>query len=89
MTSVTLEAMQQDHLAMSVARALTIANDEAIRQGTDPAVSLVTISEDLSASGRLWRIHYGPRDYISRRGGDLTVLVDEPAGKVDRIIHGQ
>ena len=80
---------QQDHLAMSVARALAIANAAAATQGTKPADSLVTIIEDPASPRHLWRIHYGPRDYIHRRGGDLTVLVDERAGVVQEIIRGQ
>ncbi|HTU88471.1 MAG TPA: hypothetical protein VMF69_00085 [Gemmataceae bacterium] len=89
MPTVSLEKMQQDHLAMSVARALALANEAALSQGIKPADSLVTISEEASAAGRLWRIHYGPRDYINRRGGDLIVLVDERGEAVQRIIRGQ
>ena len=89
MPTVSLEEMQQDHLVMSVARALSLANEAALAQGTEPAASLVTITEETSSGGRLWRIHYGPRDYVNRRGGDLIVLVDERSGVVQRIIRGQ
>jgi hypothetical protein len=89
MATVTLETMQQDNLVMSVARALTLANETAIAQGTEPADSLVTITEEGSSAGRSWRIHYGPRDYIGRRGGDLIVIVDERNASVQRIIRGQ
>ena len=89
MPTVSLEAMQQDHLVMSVARALSLANEAALTQGTKPADSLVTITEEVSSAGRLWRIHYGPRDYLGRRGGDLIVLVDEGSEAVQRIIRGQ
>jgi len=89
MLPVTLEALQQDHLVMSVARALSLANDAARAQGTDPANSLVTITEETSPTGCLWRIHYGPRDYVGRRGGDVIVVVDERSEAVQRIIRGQ
>jgi hypothetical protein len=89
MSAVTLDELQQDHLAMSVARALALANEAALARGTIPADSLVTITEETSAAGRLWRIHYGPRDYIGRRGGDLTVVVDESSEAIQRIIRGQ
>ncbi len=89
MPTVSLEEMQQDHLVMSVARALALANEAALAQGTEPANSLVSISEEKSAAGRVWRIHYGPRDYVNRRGGDLIVLVDEATESVRRIIQGQ
>jgi hypothetical protein len=89
MAPVTLEAMQQDHLVMAVARALALANEAALSQGTDPASSLVAITEEPSSAGRLWRIHYGSRDYVGRRGGDLIVIVDECSRAVQRIIRGQ
>ena len=89
MATPELQDIQQDLLAMSVARALAIANETAVAQGTDPNDSMVTITEEPSPSGRLWRIHYGPRDYVHRRGGDLIVLVDERTGGVERVIRGQ
>ena len=89
MSTVSLEEMQQDRLVMSVARALALANEAAVAEGTDPANSLVTITEELSSEGGRWRVHYGPRDYVGRRGGDLIVVVDERTGGVQRIIRGQ
>jgi hypothetical protein len=85
----TLERIQQDGLAMSVARALAVANGEAATCGTDLAQSLVTITEESPPQARVWRIHYGPREYRNRRGGDLFVLVDEQTGAVRRVIRGQ
>jgi len=79
----------RNQLVASVARALTLANDAVTAEGTDPADSLVTISEEAATTGRIWRIHYGPRDYIGRRGGDLIVLVDEDQDTVQRVIRGQ
>jgi hypothetical protein len=60
--------MQQDHLGMSVARALALANEAALAQNTEQANSLVTIAEETYLAGRVWRIHYGPRDYINGWG---------------------
>ena len=89
MSTVSLEDLQQDGLAMSVARALALANEAALAHGTQPAESLVSIAEESSATGRVWRIHYGPRDFIGRRGGDLIVHVDDRGQTVQRIIRGQ
>lgn len=89
MTAPTLEVIQQDHLAMSVARALTVANETALLNGIEPRGSLVTISEESSSAGPLWRIHYGARDYVGRRGGDLSVIVEGGSGVVRRVIRGQ
>jgi hypothetical protein len=81
--------MQQDRLAMSVARAVTLANEAALANGTDPTNALVTITEETAAAGRVWRVHYGPRDYVHRRGGDLIVLVDESSEAAPRVVRGQ
>ena len=89
MATATLEELQQDKLVMSVAHALALANETALAQGTEPADSLVTITEETSDDGRVWRIHYGPRNFVSRRGGDLIVLVDDRSAAVQRIIRGQ
>ena len=89
MSTVSLEEMQQDRLVMAVACALSLANEAAVAQGTDPTKSLVTITEEPSSAGRIWRIHYGPRDYVGRRGGDLVVFVDEDRDAVQRVLRGQ
>jgi hypothetical protein len=89
MASVSFEELQQDNLAMSVARALALANEAAVTRGTDPSASLISISEESSANGRLWRINYGPRNCVSRRGGDLIVIVDDRAQSVQKVIRGQ
>jgi hypothetical protein len=80
---------RQTQMVASVARALTLASEAAIAHGIDPANSLVTIAEEGSSAGRIWRIHYGARDYISRRGGDLIVLVDEQRDLVRRVMRGK
>ncbi|HEY8503158.1 MAG TPA: hypothetical protein VIL46_01150 [Gemmataceae bacterium] len=69
--------------------ALGVANEAAAAHGADPGESLVAITEETTPAGKVWRVHYGPRDYVSRRGGDLIVLVDGQAGEVQRVIHGQ
>jgi hypothetical protein len=89
MATPALEDIRQDDLAMSVARALTAANEAAAARGTNLKQSLVTISEESPPPQRLWRIHYGPRECLNRRGGDLIVLVEEDTGSVQRIIRGQ
>jgi hypothetical protein len=89
MSTLTLEEIQEDRLVMSVARAVALANEAAVAEGIVPAESLVTIFEEPASEEGGWRVHYGPRDYVGRRGGDLMVLVDERAGEVRRIIRGQ
>ncbi|MBW3540225.1 MAG: hypothetical protein KY476_08140 [Planctomycetes bacterium] len=89
MAMLTLEEMQQDELVMSVARAMALANEAAYAHGADPTTCLVTIAEETGPAGIRWRVNYGPRDYVNRRGGDLIVLVDERAGTVEQVTRGQ
>ncbi len=84
-----IERIQRDELALSVAHALMIANDAATAQGVALERSLVTITEEAGSPRGIWRIHYGPRDIVNRRGGDFTVVVEEKTGKVQRVIRGQ
>ena len=85
----TLEVIQQDSLALSVAQALALANGTAVARGKDLAQCLVTITEESPPPDRHWRIHYGPRNPRNRRGGDLIVVVNESLGTVERVIRGQ
>jgi len=59
----------QDELAVSLARAMAAANKKARELGVDVLESLISITQH-SLNGRsIWRINYGPRDYVNRRGG--------------------
>jgi hypothetical protein len=85
----TLDEIQQDGLALGIARATALANSAAVAHGKDPSQSLVTISEETPPPDRRWRVHYGPRDFRGRRGGDLMVIVNERLGVVERVLRGQ
>jgi hypothetical protein len=89
MATPALEEIQHDDLAVSIARALVAANDAAVARGIDLAASLVTVSEESPPPNRVWQVHYGSREYVHRRGGDLIVLVEEQTGNLRRIIRGQ
>ena len=89
MATATLDKVQRDPLAISVANALAVANEAAQTQGVDLEQSLVTITEESTPTGLIWRISYGPRDFVNRRGGDLIVLVDDGAQAIRRIMRGQ
>jgi hypothetical protein len=87
--SATLDEIRQDQLALAVAQALAVANGTVVAQGKDVSQLLVTVTEETPPPDRVWRIHYGPREYRNRRGGDLIVLVNERLGTVERVIRGQ
>ena len=85
----TLDEIQQDGLALGIARATALANAAAVAQGRDLSQCLVTVSEETPPPDRRWRVHYGPRDFRGRRGGDLIVIVSERLGAVERVLRGQ
>lgn len=85
----TFDTIQRDELAMTVARILAIANQVAASHGTDLSQSLITITEESAPMEHEWRVHYGPRDYKNRRGGDLMVYINGFDGEVRRIVRGQ
>jgi len=89
MATATLEELQSDQIVMSVARALALANEAAILHGTEPTKSLISIAEESSPTGPVWRITYMKRDHVNRRGGDLIVFVDSVNQSVQRILRGQ
>ena len=89
MSLPALEDLQQDDLVLAVARALRVANHTAAAAGVPLEESLVTICEESPPPHRLWRVHYGPREYRPRRGGDFIVFVDEETASVRRTVRGQ
>jgi len=78
----------QDDLAVSLARVLAAANKRAREAGVDVARSIITITQNFE-HGLRWRINYGPKDYIGRRGGDFIVEVDASDASVTQILRGQ
>lgn len=89
MVNTAIDDIRHDPLAISMAHALALANDAAKLRGTDLSSCIVTVSEESPPPRRRWRVHYGPRDYLNRRGGDLVVLVDETKGVVTEVLKGQ
>ena len=88
--AATLEKeVLEDELAVSLARAVAAANERARREGVEIKASLVTVAEHPAQGYTCWRINYGPRDYMDRRGGDLIVEVGLNDGRVKRVLRGQ
>lgn len=85
--TLSLDVLQDD-LAVTLARVLAAANKSARESGIDVVQSLITISQ-IGDNGFHWRINYGPKDYVGRRGGDLIVDVDGSDASVIRVLRGQ
>ncbi|MDO9129871.1 MAG: hypothetical protein Q8N45_00675 [Anaerolineales bacterium] len=86
---VTLSAdVLQDDMAVAVARVMATANKRARELGVDIVQSLITITQHFD-NGPLWRINYGPKDYVARRGGDLMIEVGAEDMKIKQVLRGQ
>lgn len=88
MTVLSNETLQ-DEIAVSVAQVLVSANRKAKELGVDAKESLITVSQHLSYGVWLWRVHYGARDYVGRRGGDLMIDLDPSNADIKQILRGQ
>jgi hypothetical protein len=89
MAAVLNKETLQDEIAVSVARILASANRKAKELGVDVRESLITVSQHLAKDVWLWRVHYGARDYVGRRGGDLMIDVDPTNADIKKILRGQ
>jgi len=78
----------QDELAISVARAVAAANKHATEMGMDVRQSIVTVTQTTDGDPG-WRVNYGPKDYIGRRGGDLIVDVRATDISIKQVLRGQ
>jgi len=87
-TTLTAEVLQ-DEIAVSLARVLAVANRYAREVGVDLLQSLITVTQCPFDGRSIWRINYGPRDYVGRRGGDLIIEVDPLDASIKRVLRGQ
>lgn len=89
MATVLSDETLQDEIAVSVALVLASANRKAKELGVDVQTSLITVSQHLTKGIWLWRVHYGARDYVGRRGGDLIIDIDPANADIKQILRGQ
>ena len=89
MTTILSNETLQDEIAVSVAQVLATANLKAKELGVDAKESLITVSQHLAKGIWLWRVHYGARDYVGRRGGDLMIDIDPANADIKQILRGQ
>jgi hypothetical protein len=88
MAAVLSSDVLQDDLAVLLARVVAAANKRAIEMGVDVRQSIVTITQ-MADDEPQWRVNYGPKDYIGRRGGDLIVDVDAVDTSIKQVLRGQ
>jgi hypothetical protein len=89
MAAVLTPDVLEDDIAVSLARAIAAANKRARESGVDVFQSLISITQRALDGDLLWRINYGPKEYIGRRGGDFIVEVDAKNTSVKQVLRGQ
>ena len=88
--TVTLSAeVLQDDLAISIARVIASANKRARELNIDVLQSIISLTQYPQNDAWVWRVNYGPKDYVGRRGGDLIVEVNPKDASIQRVIWGQ
>lgn len=88
MSAILTTDVLQDDLAVLLARVIATANKRARELGVDVLQSFITITQSFE-NGSCWRVNYGPKDYIGRRGGDLIVEVDASDVSIKQVLRGQ
>ena len=81
--------MLQDDIAVSLARVIASANKCARELGVDVPQSVISITRHSANGGWLWRINYGPKDYVNRRGGDVLIEVDVHDATIKKGLSGR
>ena len=89
MAATLIAEVLQDDLAVSLARAMAVANKKARELGVDVTQSLISITQHTLNGISVWRINYGPKDYVNRRGGDVLIEVDVHDATIKKVLRGQ
>ena len=79
----------QDDVAVTVARVIASANKRARELNVDVMQSIISLTQYSQGGSWVWRVNYGAKDYIGRRGGDLIVEVNPEDASIQRVLWGQ
>ena len=79
----------QDDVAVTAARAIAAANKRARELNVDVMQSIISLTQHDRDGSWVWRVNYGAKDYIGRRGGDLMVEVNPEDASIQRVLWGQ
>lgn len=79
----------QDDVAVTVACVIASANKRARELNVDVMQSIISLTQHAQDGHWVWRVNYGAKDYIGRRGGDLMVEVNPEDASIQRVLWGQ
>ena len=89
MTATLPPEVLRDEIAVSLARVIAAANKKAVELGIDVPHSVINIAQYHRNGVSLWRVNYGPGDYVNRRGGDLIIEVNPGDASINGVLWGQ
>lgn len=89
MSAVLSSDVLQDDVAVTAARAIAAANKRARELNVDVMQSIISLTQHDRDGSWVWRVNYGAKDYIGRRGGDLMVEVNPEDASIYRVLWGQ
>jgi hypothetical protein len=89
MSTVLSSDVLQDDVAVTIARAIAAANRRARELNVDVMQSIISLTQHSQDGNWVWRVNYGAKDYIGRRGGDLTIEVNPEDASIQRVLWGQ
>jgi hypothetical protein len=78
-----------DALAVSMARVVAAANKRAHELGVDAGQCVISVAQEATGGEPRWRVNYGPKNYVGRRGGDLVIDVNPADYTVAKVLRGQ
>jgi hypothetical protein len=83
MSAVLSSDVLQDDVAVTAACAIAAANKRARELNVDVMQSIISLTQHDRDGSWVWRVNYGVKDYIGRRGGDLMVEVNPEDASLD------
>jgi hypothetical protein len=89
MSAVLSSDVLQDDVAVKAACAIAAANKRARELNVDVMQSIISLTQHSQDGSWVWRVNYGAKDYIGRRGGDLMVEVNPEDASIYRVLWGQ
>lgn len=78
-----------DLTAVSLARAVAIANRRAREMGYLPEKHRLAVEQDESATGMVWRVNYVPDVGVNQRGGGCIIDVNSADGTIQKELRCQ
>ncbi len=78
----------QDDIAAAIASVIAVANKPARQLNIDVMESIISINQHFHNDDWVWRVNYGDKDYIGRRGGDLIIEVNPKDITIQKVFWG-